>query len=83
LYLIQRNKSTLSLNDNIPVGIALILYLIKSGRETDLFNLIQNKSDISFIYNSKKISIGDKTRIKNIFNNINQIDIIRHKGTNY
>ena len=78
------NKSTLSLNDNIPVGIALILYLIKSGRETDLFNLIQNKSDISFIYNSKKISFGDKTRIKYIFNNAsNKIDIIRHKGTNY
>jgi len=78
------NKSTLVLNDNIPVGIALILYLIKSGRETDLFNLIQNKSDISFIYNSKIISISDKTRIKYYFNNtLHQIDIIRHKVTNY
>ena len=77
------NKSTLVLNENIPVGIALILYLIKSGRETDLFNIIQNKSDISFIYNSKKIGIDDKTRIKYFFNNfIHQIDIIRHKATN-
>ena len=71
------------MNENIPVGIALILYLIKSGRETDLFNIIQNKSDISFIYNSKKIDIDDKTRIKYFFNNfIHQIDIIRHKATN-
>ena len=61
------NKSNIVLNENIPVGIALIIYLIKFGRENDLFNIIQNKSDILFIYNSRILSIGDKTRIKYSF----------------
>ena len=42
------NQSNLVLNDNIPIGIALSLYLIKSGRENDLFQLIKNRNSISF-----------------------------------
>lgn len=68
------------MNENIPIGIALLLYLIKAGRESDLFDLIQGKNTIYFLYNSRKLNISDKTRIKNIFtNSISQIEVFHNK----
>ena len=74
------NQSNLVLNENIPTGIALLLYLIKSGRENDLFQLIQNRNSISFYYNAQRIDISNKKRIKYFFsyNSINKIDVKRH-----
>lgn len=75
------NKCNIVLNENIPIGIALILYLIKSGRERDLFDIIQNKSNIYFLFNSQKISITDKTRIKNFFSfNVQTINVVKYKS---
>ena len=75
------NKCNIVLNENIPIGIALILYLIKSGRERDLFDIIQNKSNIYFLFNSQKISIADKTRIKNFFSfNVQTINVVKYKS---
>lgn len=76
----EGNRSTIVLNENIPIGIALLLYLIKAGRESDLFDLIQGKNTIYFLYNSRKLNISDKTRIKNIFtNSISQIEVFHNK----
>ena len=75
------NKCNIVLNENIPIGIALILYLIKSGRERDLFDIIQNKSNIYFLFNSQKISITDKTRIKNFFSfDLQIINVVKYKS---
>ena len=75
------NKCNIVLNENIPIGIALILYLIKSGRERDLFDIIQNKSNIYFLFNSQKISITDKTRIKNFFSfDLQTINVVKYKS---
>ena len=71
------SQSSIVLNENIPFGIALILYLIKSGRENDLFQLIGDRDSIIFSYNAQRIDILNKTRIKNFLRtyNINMIHV--------
>ena len=55
----------LSLDDNCPVGIAIIYYLIKSKLTDGISNL--RKGLISFVYVSTLLRIEDSTPIKKIF----------------
>ena len=60
------------LDENCPIGIAMILFIVKKiGKLKWIFDLINNRK-LLFIYNANKLNISDNTPIKQIFkgNNI-------------
>ena len=68
----------LSYEENTPVGMAFIYYLLEIEDENNILNLINNEKPISFIYNQQLYSIKDKTSIKDRFKHQSRIEVIEH-----
>ena len=67
-------KFNMTLWDDCPLNIALIYYMIRIMNPLKLVENLNDTIDIIFTYNADKLSIKNKTPIKNIFiNNPNPI----------
>ena len=61
------NYLNFPLEENCPVGMAIILFLAKRiGKPEMIFNFINNTKLFS-LYNASRLDIKDKTPIKEIF----------------
>ena len=60
-------KFGMALWDDCPLNIALINYMIRIMNPLELFKNLNDKIDIIFTFNGNKLSIKNKTPIKNIF----------------
>ena len=64
----------LNLSDDLPIGLAIIYYLIKYEDPIYLLPLLNNKNkfnDIIFIYNAIQLNVKDVTPLRTIFSNSN------------
>ena len=65
------------LDENCPIGIAMILFIVKKiGKLKWIFDLINNRK-LLFIYNANKLNISDNTPIKQIFKGNNIIPNVK------
>ena len=75
-----RNGGNIGFNfdENISIGMAFIYYLIETEDENSIIKLINNENSISFINNSRKYSIKDKSCIKDTVHHLARILVLEH-----
>ena len=69
----------LNLSDDLPIGLAIIYYIIRCEDPIYLLPLLNNKNklnDIIFIYNAKQLNVKDVTPLRTIFLNSNNPKVV-------
>ena len=61
-------KNLITLSSDCPLSTAISYYLIKLGNPFILEKIINKRIPISFLYNSSRLNIEEKTPINKIFN---------------
>ena len=60
----------------IPIGIVLIIYLLRRQKLYQLIDLINGENNIAFIFNAFPLKVKDKRKVGEIFGNIKNPNIL-------
>ena len=74
-------NNALNLSDDLPIGLAIIYYIIKCEDPIYLLLLLNNKNklnDIIFIYNTIQLNVKDVTPLRTFFINNNNPLVVVH-----